>query len=439
MSKNLVRLLLVTFFVVSILVVAVACSKTSEEDKGANDANGQVATGKTIELLTFFNPDGTGGREKGLKQIIDNFTAETGIEIKYTTVPWNEVNTQLILSEEAGNSPDLSFVEGQAFGRHIGAGTLQPLDAYIARDLTDEDIADHLFWDFGVHEGEKFIFPISILSQSMFIRKDLLEDSGLDAPKTWDEFVDVAKALNTPSVAGFLFQGSTKQATQLSWLQLLIENRGGQILDENGIAVFDSQAGIDTFSFLRKAIHEHKITPLDAGSMSKDEITDAFAAGRVAMIIEGSHRYNTVTSTLGEDKLLLAHIPGIDASKSSPTTVAGWTLGIPKGSKNPDEAWEFIKYFNTTQNGLLYAKSSGEIPVLKSVGDDPYFELPEQAVTKFFVDYVNDNGVSLVSPETSAELNDILAEAIQRVILEENPDIKMILENAVEKYNMIVQ
>lgn len=441
-----------TVLILSLVIALAACSggnNTANNGKASNASNGGEkqaegkaegkTEGKTIELLTFFSSTGTSGREVAFKQIVDNFTEETGIEVKYTTVPWNEVDTQVILSEQAGNSPDVSFIRDKEFARHMQVGSIKPLDEYIAADLTEEEIQDHLNWKMGEYEGKKYVFPTSYIGTALYMRADLLKEKGLKAPKTWEEFVEVGKAINSKETVGYLFGGSPAQANQLDWLQSFIVDRGGQVLDEKGKASFDSQAGIEAFEFLKRVIHEEGITPLDAASTTYDGVTDAFAAGRAGMIIEGSHRYTVVADALGKENVQVGMIPGINAGEFSPTVISAWTLGIPKGSKHSDEAWEFIKFFTSAESSLTYAKISKEVPTRQSVVEDEFYNSPDQEITKFFVDYINKNGVVATAPQTAKELNNIIAETIQAVILDKNSDVEALVKQAAENYNKIVK
>jgi len=147
----------------------------------------------------------------------------------------------------------------------------------------------------------------------------------------------------------------------------------------------------------------------------------------------------SIASTLGRDKIIVTRIPGVKVGQTSPTTVVGWTLGIPRGSKHPDEAWEFIKFFNKPENALEYAMISGEIPFLKSVSDNDFYKNPESEVVNFFVDYVHDQGISIASPPNAEELVVILAEALQRVLLEPTTAVKKILDESVNEYNSLTR
>ena len=75
------------------------------------------------------------------RTIFDSFYEETGVTVEMQTVPWTEIDNQLVLSTQAGNPPDVSLVRYQNFARNVEAGALLPLDDFVARDFTDEQIS----------------------------------------------------------------------------------------------------------------------------------------------------------------------------------------------------------------------------------------------------------------------------------------------------------
>ena len=55
--------------------------------------------------------------------------------------------------------------------------------------------------------------------------------------------------------------------------------------------------------------------------------------------------------------------------------MGGFGLVIPEGSKNKEEAWEFIKWWMANkENMMLWAKMSLNIPPFKPALDDPFFK-----------------------------------------------------------------
>jgi multiple sugar transport system substrate-binding protein len=49
-------------------------------------------------------------------------------------------------------------------------------------------------------------------------------------------------------------------------------------------------------------------------------------------------------------------------------------LAIAASTEHPDEAWEFLKWWTaTSENALLWAQTSNNLPGLLATLDDPYF------------------------------------------------------------------
>lgn len=407
---------------------------------GCGGANTTESTGdgnKTIRLLTFFDPAGTSGRETGFKQVVDSFTEETGIEVEYVSLPWDKLESQLLLSVQSGKSPDVSFVRDRSLEQILAAGALESLNTRIDRDVDADYVDDFLTLDGSTADDEVYGFPISVIGTALYSRADLLDGVGLDAPATWDEFVDAGKAMQSSSTAGFLFNGSLTQPNQLDFLQSLIEGRGGEVLDDDGRAAFNSDAGIEAFSFLKDAVYKYQISPSDVSNLSYDQVSDTFAAGRGAMTINGSHRYSVLSETVGADNLMVSRIPGETVNSPSPTVVSSWNLGIPQGAVNADAAWKFIKFFSSPAQVLSYAKASGEVPAKKSVLEDSFFA--DKDLTRFFAEYIAENGTAAVVGPANAQLNDIIARTVQRVVGSPDSNVRELVEAAAKEYNALLK
>ena len=83
-------------------------------------------------------------------------------------------------------------------------GMFLPLDELIPQDAWD-DLYDNVR-DMVTVNGKKYAYP-QMLEPAvvLYYRKDLFEQAGLDPenpPKTWDAFVEAAKALTTNDMYG---------------------------------------------------------------------------------------------------------------------------------------------------------------------------------------------------------------------------------------------
>ncbi|MBW8003066.1 MAG: sugar ABC transporter substrate-binding protein [Planctomycetes bacterium] len=428
----MMRRLLLVMLGIALLMSSFVFASGKQESSQAEEA-------PTIVFQTFLTPGKDSPREKAWGQIIERFTAKTGIKVETNIMPWSEIDPQLILSVQSGNPPDVSFVRDKSFLRAMRANVLMSLDDFIERDYDESRKNDYLLWDQdGVYKGKKYAFHMHYIPVALYMRKDLMEKAGLEAPRSWDEFVKVGKALSSQGNIAYLFAVSPAQPTALDYLQPMIEGRGGKVLTEAGKAGFQQEAGVETYKFLKSLIYDHGISPKSTATIKYDEVTDAFSAGRVAMVIEGAHRYKRIVNALGEENIMLARIPGVDVSLPSPTSVAGWNLGIPRGSKHPEAAWEFIKFATGTEAQIIYTKVGGQIPVLKSVLNDQYFRSEEGAIAGWFVEYMNTAGSLAIGPPTYSQLNELMSVSLQEALSDANSDVEKILAQSAEKYNSIV-
>lgn len=400
--------------------------------------SGKPFEGQTLTITSFLAPgDGT-PRGRALEQIVANFEAETGAKVEFSVIPWEQLDNQLILSVQADNAPDLTWVRYQNFERDLEADALLSIDEFVERDFSVEDKARYLMWEqAGYANGSKYCIPTSLFAMTLVGRKDILDAAGMEVPKTWDEFIEVAKAVNTSEVPAFLFEGSPAQQTQLDWLQPVIESRGGKILDENGKAVFDSPEGVETFQFLRDCIRTYGITLEKSATMTTNEVIDNFTAGNAAFIFLSSQRYQVQVEALGAENLFMATVPGMTAENPGPTVSLPWMLGIPKTAKNPELSWAFMKYFTSDEAQKIYLTEASELPCVNSLNNDPYMDTEFGQTVKWVLEYIEKYPTVAIAGTNYAELADIIATTLQEVITTDG-DIQTILTKACEKYNSIV-
>ncbi len=281
---------------------------------------------------------------------------------------------------------------------------------------------------------------IEMTPKALFIRKDWLAKAGLKTPKTWAELVEVGKAVTGGGKWGYMFNASKTQLNQVETIfQPHIHGRGGQVVDAAGKGAFNSDAAVKSYQFLSDCVHKHKITPAQVIAMTYDEVTDAFKAGRVAMIQEGSHRYSDLVKAIGAENLEIAKLPSDDPKVPSPTIITGWGFGIPRGSKNPDAAWEYLKYYIGPEAQEINARVAGSLPTRKSVLERPFFQTKDAAYMRWWMDYAAERGEIVINVPTFTQLNEALVDALQQVLNSPSANIKQILDDAVKRYNQMAQ
>ena len=211
---------------------------------------------------------------------------------------------------------------------------------------------------------------------ALYYNKKMFDAAGIPYPDdTWDwaKLVEVAKQLTLKDAEGKVTQwGFYTETTDMEnyWsVARLAERRRdhlGRQEDEPGRRATRRPAGIQ---FLQDLIWKDKVMP-DPAVWPADS-GDAFEQGKAAMEANGSWLVATHSrraSTSGSPRCRRA--PAGRATSINPTGAV-----VYKGTKNPDAAWEFVKYLASpaAQTKIMELKAS--MPANKEVLDRPVRDL----------------------------------------------------------------
>ena len=83
------------------------------------------------------------------------------------------------------------------------AGLIEDLTPYVEKDkdLQWDDVAP-FFRDFNSYDGKVYSIPLDGDMHMVYYRIDSLAEAGLEPPKTWDDYLAVAKALTGKTLTG---------------------------------------------------------------------------------------------------------------------------------------------------------------------------------------------------------------------------------------------
>ena len=133
------------------------------------------------------------------------FQEATGAKIVVTEVPYAEIFPKIQSDWSTGtNSIDVG-VFAAGWGVELdAAGLLEDLDPYIAKDdkIDLDDVAPY-FREFGQKVGGKTkLLMVDGDFQMVYYRKDVLDAAGLQPPKTWEDYLEVASKIHGKDMNG---------------------------------------------------------------------------------------------------------------------------------------------------------------------------------------------------------------------------------------------
>jgi len=135
----------------------------------------------------------------------EEFTKLTGAEIRVAEVPFAEIFQKLLTDWATGtNSIDVGVFASGWGVELVSGGLVQNLDSYIEADkkIDIQDIAPY-FRDFNQKvEGSTYFITIDGDFQMVYYRTDVLDEAGLEPPKTWEEYLNVASKIHGKDMNG---------------------------------------------------------------------------------------------------------------------------------------------------------------------------------------------------------------------------------------------
>lgn len=262
-----------------------------------------------------------------------------------------------------------------------------------------------------------------------------VNDQLVNMLKREDELVKIGQQVTNKEkgIYGFGFWGSKHYGSCELVIGPYTWDRGGSICDKDGVATFNSPQAMEAIQFLSDCVHKYKISPESVFTADFTEIDNAFQAGNIAMIINGTYQsptYFAKAQFAKDGNIGWAPIPGKEGP--SPNFANGWALGIPAKAKNVKGAWEFIKFFETPEVQLEHSKIEGGAPTRKSAWSDETFK---DDMHKFFFDNLDKNGHPMDPLVYYQEGLEALNLAALGYFLDPAADLKKLLDDSATAFN----
>ena len=395
--------------VMMVFVIAVfGCSSNNSEEQPSNSsktANDSTKTNQTgnqdkKKLTLWFYFDGKDRFDK-IKSLTDGYTkSNPNVEIEPVYVPFSDFKKRLSVGLAASDLPDIVIIDNPDHAAYAAMG----LFADITDKLADWPDKDQFFegpWKSASYDGKQYGIPLGSNNLAMFYNEKMLADAGITPPQTWDELKVAAKKLTKDGVTGLGISAPANEEGTFQFLPWLIA--AGATYDNVGGA-----EGAKAYEFLGDLIKD--------GSMSKEvinwgqaDVEKQFAAGKLAMMINGPWQLPELAATAPDMKFGLAFVP---KDKQFASVLGGENMGVVNGP-NVDEAVDFIKYVASPDVITPFAQSFGYFPARKDVAADPYWsENPQLKVFAENMVNAQPRGPHPKWPEISNAISEALVEVL---------------------------
>ncbi|WP_442601296.1 ABC transporter substrate-binding protein [Paenibacillus sp. KN14-4R] len=294
---------------------------------------------------------------------------------------------------------------------------LEPLDELIKTDesLKVDDFYPGLF-NYVKIEGKTYGMPAGFTTRVMYYNKKLFDAANVPYPKegwTWDEFKETAKKLTNPSKKQFGF--GVRAENDPYDLQGFVWSNGGSFVSPDGKTIegfMNGKETIDVIQMFGDLVKEKTATI--AGGKNQQSGDDIFKANRMAMWESGIWPLNGFKEAkIDVGTVVMPAFPG----KPLKGVVSESAVSMYKNSKHKKEAWEFIKYY-ASSDAIKLRKS--DLPVRKSVVAELKYDQDPQYQPFFKMIEKSDNTPAFLLQPKWNEINRGLTSAIDAVMQGQN-------------------
>ena len=309
-----------------------------------------------------------------VRQILPEFTKETGIEVEVDQLPYLKMRERqtLELAQDEGEYDLIAYV---VFSKadYVYADQLENLAKYVMNPkLTDpaydaDDLIDGYVYNIGFAGGNKgylegktgslFGIPYGSETSILGYRKDIFEKHGLSVPQTYDEMLDIACKIPKlePGMGGLSSRAASGHHASHAFL-LHLAPLGGRIFDDNWNPIMNNEAGVKAAQALKTIVD---CGPEGAKNFGFGEALGAFLNGDTAMFLDttvvagqiDNPNKSKVVGKVGWD----LHPMGVRRGSQT----GGFGIGIPANAENKEAAYLLMQWLTSKKGDKLVALAGG--------------------------------------------------------------------------------
>ena len=313
--------------------------------------------------------------------LVKAYNAGHADQVKLNIVPSAQFVPKFAAAVSGGAAPDVVATDLIYLPAFAAAGQLTDITAR-ARALPFYKQLSPSHLRLATYGGKLYGVPYSAEGSILLYNKDLFKKAGLDPekpPTTWQEIRDDAAKISAlgGGVKGFYFSGACAGCNAFTLLPLIWAS-GGDVLSADGkTATLDTPAVKQALTLYRDLWRGGQI-PKTAKADAGTDFLNAFTTGKIGMAGSGAFAIGTLKNKYPGVNFGVAYLPGQNGQWSS--FAGGDTMAIPKGSKHPKEAFDFISWCLSEPVQVGQFAKNGSIPVRADLAENQYSKLDPRFV-----------------------------------------------------------
>ncbi len=327
-----------------------------------------------------FGPD-----SKGAEAVVREFQRRNpDINVRVLSMGAGTMNPQKLMTSIVGNvAPDVINQDRFTISDWASRGAFVSLSPFIERDRKIDPLTpvqEQYYpapWEEATYQGQVYGIPTGADNRILYYNKTAFREkaaelraAGLDPerpPRTWSELLKYSKVLTVMNPDGTLKQAGFLPNFGNSWLYMYAFQNNADFMDKarRNCTLYTPEAEealkhmVDGYELVGGY---EKAKSFESGFLGKEN--DAFIIGKVVMKIDGDWIISNLARYGPRLDFGVAPAPVPDDRYAKKgrfanekdtfvTWMGGFSLAIPRGARNVEDGWKYIKYATSTEARVL--------------------------------------------------------------------------------------
>lgn len=300
----------------------------------------------------------TGFEFEAMKKVVDTFNREQN-HVQVDLLSVSSISDKTLMAISGGVPPDLAGLEDNSITQFADQHALMPLDDFARKAGISRDQYVPAYYDQGVVRGKLYALPSTPATIALHYDRELFRKAGLDPnhpPQTTEELLRMADQLTKKDRDGKLLVSGFLPTEPGWWNWSWGAMFGGRLWDGKGKITINEPDSVRGYAWAQEFAKRYgpgAIATQKGGLGNFDSPQNGFMTKQIGMEVQGVWMYNFIHSYAPKLDWAVAPIPHPENRPDLArfTVVNVDEMCIPRGSKHPEEAFEFLKFVQS-QRGM---------------------------------------------------------------------------------------
>ncbi|MFD2213387.1 extracellular solute-binding protein [Metabacillus endolithicus] len=379
------KLLSVLTIMTVLFLTACGLNGGGSTEQATSDSGESKSSGgkKTLE---FWHID-TGEKEAVYEEAVERFKEKhPDVDVKILQIPNDAYKQKLSVAMSGNDAPDVFHSWGGGWLKNF----VDQGKVYDITETTDKSHFNELALNNATFDGKVYGQPLSLSIDVVFYNKELFDKYGLQAPKTYDEWLNVIDTLKENEIIPIALTNQTKWPGAYYLMNFASRIAGPELFESafnrEGRG-FDDPAYVEAGKYIQELVERDAFNPgFNGVPYDEGQGRQLMYTGQAAMMDMTISFLNNVRQEAPEfeeklDFFLFPTIPGGKGNETHVGAATGPVWSVAQNSENPDLAAELVNELTSKETAQNYTDRTGSLTGVKDV-------VPADEFTKRFYEVV---------------------------------------------------